>query len=259
MLFLKSHKIFYHTSWICWDKNFHPKNKKNNLKCFQVWKTFLEENTEHIFAVTSKTKQELLNNYNLSSDKISIVYHSNKNEFYKRYSYQRKKNSFIYVGRLLPQKGVEEILEYFKNNQNATLTIIGDGKSKELVLKYANKCKNINYKEPICNTDALINNYKSHEYFILNSKKTKTWEELFGIVLIESMALGLIPIATNHSGPSEIISNKNGFLFDENELIETLDHIMKQSFNIEMSETNIIEAKKYTLQNISKRWSTILK
>lgn len=258
LYFLGNHKIYYHSSWTCWDKSFHPKRKKNSDRIFKIWRSFLEQKVLHFFVVTNKTKTQLLNNYKLSDDKISIVNHANSDDFYLNYNYSRKPNSFIYVGRLLPQKGILEMLDFFKTNNKATLTIVGDGKEKETVLKYAKTYNNIIFLEPIYDKIKLINVYKKHQFLILNSKKTKNWEELFGMIIIEAMSLGLIPIASNHSGPKEIISKNEGYIFNEGDLHNQLHTVIKLGFNKTMSVNNMKQAKQYSLQNISKKWEPIL-
>ena len=119
----------------------------------------------------------------------------------------RKKNSFIYLGRLLPQKGIEEMLRFFEKNKHYTLSIIGQGKLSSKVSQASQKNSNITYKPFIANIGKVINEIGTHEFMLLNSKKTKKWEELFGLVVIEAMSQGTIPVAADHSGPKEIINN----------------------------------------------------
>ena len=38
------------------------------------------------------------------------------------------------------------------------------------------------------------------------SRRTSDWEELFGIALVEAMACGCVPVASDHVGPSAILS-----------------------------------------------------
>lgn len=257
--YLKNHQVYYHTSWTYWDKSFHPKTKKNTPKVFNIWKDFIENKALHIFAVTQQTKNQLLQNYKVDESKINIVYHSMDEAFTKKVEPNRIRNSFIYLGRLVPQKGIEEIIDFFTKNTNYQITIIGNGKLKELVEKCASKYKNISYKNHTNNKEALTKELSQHEYVLLNSKKNKKWEELFGLIIIESMAQGLIPIAPNHSGPKEIISDDIGYIFKEGDLHEALDQITAiTTFDNTKSDNARKKSEFYLPQNIANNWRPIL-
>jgi len=259
LFILKKHKIYYHTSWTCWDKSFHPKTKKNTVKVFSTWENFIENIVIHIFSVTKKSKNQLLNNYTISEKKISVVYHAINKDFFIQTGIKKKPNSFIYYGRLVPQKGIRELVTFFSKNTEGTLTIIGDGKEKNTVLKFANEYKNINYIAHISNKQDLIEEISKHQYLALNSIRNKKWEELFGLVIIECMAQGVIPIATNHSGPKEIISKDVGYLCKEGDMLSIISKIIKRNY---FDKTMSIKAKEkanlYLTESIAKKWQAIL-
>ncbi|GAA0872238.1 hypothetical protein GCM10009117_13850 [Gangjinia marincola] len=257
--YLEKHHIYYHTSWTCWDKSFYPNHKKNTDLLFEQWRNFLEFKVRHIFAVTTKTKKELNGNYSIDDTKISVVYHALKSAFHLHEAEERKEHSFIYVGRLLQQKGIEELVSFFERRTEASLTIIGDGKLSELVKEKAVKHSNIHFITPIYDADELAKLYRRHQYVVLNSKRTAKWEELFGIILIEGMSQGTIPIASNHPGPKEIITGDNGFLFPEGELHATLNKILKNNTSIHsMSQQALASSAQFHQKNIAQRWKKIL-
>lgn len=258
---LGKHEIYYHTSWVCWDKSFHPKIKKNSPKVFDTWKNFLEQQVKHIFCVTEASKRSILDNYQISEDRIEAVFHSLDQKFLSKCSeFTRKENSFIYVGRLVEQKGIEEALDFFANNKDTSLTIIGNGKKKSLVEEYASKNDNIVYKEYVSDKAELINEFNKHHFLLLNSKKNKKWEELFGMVIIEGMSQGVIPVATNHPGPREIISEDIGVLFNEEDKLDDILNsvINNPNFNNEMSEACKAASNIYRPENLAERWRIIL-
>lgn len=257
---LKRHTIFYHSSWTYWDKSFHPKAKKNTEQTFKNWEFFLKKVVKHHFVVTNQSKNELVENYNIDKAKISVVNHAVsfpdtnfKNEI------KRKENSFVFCGRLEPLKGIVEALEYFKSNPHLLFTVIGDGSLKKEVVNAAQNCKNITYKGYVADRYSVLKAFKEHEFLILNSKKTKKWEELFGIVIIEAMSQGTIPIASNHSGPKEIIDETFGYLFEEGKLVETLDKIIKNDgFSNQKSSVCKKMAVQFSIENIAKKWRAII-
>lgn len=256
---LKNHQIYYHTSWTYWDGTFHPKTKKNSPKVFATWKGFIENKCRHIFVVTQKSKNELIANYDIDTSKISVVNHSLNPQFLEDVSATRIRNSFIYLGRLLPQKGIDEMLDFFSKHPESNLTIIGQGKLENLVKEAAAKHSNINYKKHTNNIKELTQELSTNEFLLLNSKRTKKWEELFGLIIIEGMAQGLIPIAPTHSGPKEIITPEIGHLFEEGNLKSMLNEIISlENFDKKMSNAAKEKASMYRPEHIATKWKSIL-
>lgn len=256
---LKKHQIYYHTSWTCWDKSFHPKNKNNTAKDFQTWKDFLQNKSSHIFAVTEKSKESILKNYDINPHKISVVYHSLHPAYTTHVSVKRIPNSFIYLGRLTDDKGISELLGFFSINKTCTFSIVGEGKDGDLVKDYASRFSNIHFEGYVSNKKDLIDLIATHQYLILNSKRTPKWEELFGLIIIEAMSQGTLPVAPTHSGPKEIINSQYGYLFDEGKITLILEKIINQdSFSEEKSQMAIEKSKKYEAENISTLWQPIL-
>lgn len=255
MRILKAHRVYYHTSWSTWDKTFHPKTKGNNDEVFEAWRFFLEEQCEQIFCVTRRTRNQLLENYNIAPSKASVVYHALFQELARPRAVAKQPKSFIYYGRMIRQKGIAEILEFFSINSELSLTLIGDGKEQDLILEYQEKYKNIEYKRGISNKSSLAEELAKHEFLILNTSK----EELFGMVIIESMAQGVIPICRRQTGPQEIINPETGFIFEENQLETAISNILNSGIDLEEMRRNAMaESKKYRIENISKLWSPIL-
>lgn len=256
---LQNHKVFYHTSWTYWDKSFHPKQKNNSAKVYQTWCEFLEKKCNHLFAVTQQSKNQLLKNYNISNKKISVVYHSLDGVFKNEFKTNKKSLSFIYFGRLVPQKGLKELVNYFEKQENAILTIVGDGKEKHLITSIADTNNSIRWIPHISNKQKLAQLLNTQQYLVLNSIRTQKWEELFGMAIIEAMSQGVIPIATNHSGPKEIITEDVGLLTEEGEITLAISKLInKTNFDVSMSNNAKLEAKKYYEESIAQRWQPIL-
>ncbi len=256
---LKGHQIYYHTSWVCWDKSFHPKNKNNSPEIFRIWKNFLEKETVHIFTVTQKSKEGLLKNYEINPQKISVVYHSLHTAYTTHLPHKRIPNSFIYLGRLTPDKGIGELLTFAAANPVLTLTIAGTGDEENLVKDYAGRFPNIHFEGFVSSKEKLIGYISKHQFLVLNSKTTKQWEELFGLIIIEAMSQGTLPIATAHSGPKEIISPHFGYLFEEGEITPVLAKIVEEnSFSEEKSQIAIKHSREYRAEKISIYWKAIL-
>ncbi|MFO7745523.1 MAG: glycosyltransferase family 4 protein [Psychroflexus sp.] len=257
---MKNHKIYYHTSWSCWDKSFHPKTKKLNQDVFDDWKYLLETLAIEIYTVTKVSKESLLQNYDLNKNKVHIVNHSVDHEFRPTIDIKKINKSFIYVGRLLEEKGIYELLKVFSENEKFKLSIVGKGKLKNLVEKFADSCPNITYHNYISKRNDLSNLLSSHEFIILNSKRNNKWEELFGMSLIEGMAHGLIPVAPMHPGPKEIIDTKTGYLFKEGNLENCLHKIDLEYPECKVkSKFSRLKVNSYKPEIIASLWEPILK
>lgn len=259
--FLRGHKVFYHNSWTVWDGSYHPKSKGVTPKVMARWKRFLEQDVQHIFAVSGETKKQIAANYAVNPENISVVYHSYNAEVFhfKPERTPAAPGTFVYAGRLLPEKGLEELLAYFAVNPDKTFTVIGKGHLQAMVKEYAQKHANIHFTGYISNPILLAEQYRSHRYVALNSVKTAKWEEAFGMVLIEAMACGAVPVATRHTGPMEIIENGiNGYLVEEGALPGFLSALNDEN-HATLQEQALITAQQFTRQAIAQRWQPVLR
>ena len=258
-IILRKNNIFYFTSYSCWNQKKMVHSKYYSDRLLLIWKDFINYEVAHIFTVSQKACDELVRNGFSIRKKITVVNHSYKEEIVPS-SKTNKTNEFIYVGRLTKTKGIEELLQIFEKLPNCKLTIIGDGDLKINVINASKNNNNIIYKGYINGLESIIPIYKENSFILLNSQCSDSWEELFGISLIEGMACGLIPIATNHSGPKEIITPYlNGIICEESEILRGITYAlkMKDSEYCRMKENSIIRAREFTSSNISKKWEKI--
>lgn len=144
---------------------------------------------------------------------IKVIYNPYDGKLVKQWltskPFQKK---IIYIGRIEKTKGVDYLLEAFKNAQSTlsdlSLTIIGDGayyqtmKEKAHVLGITNKISFLGY---INDAKQLLPQY---DVLVMPSAI-----EGFGRVLVEAMAVGIPVISTHTSGINEIITDHfNGLL-----------------------------------------------
>ena len=116
----------------------------------------------------------------------------------------------LYVGRLVREKGIYELLGLAQQFKEIEFWIVGDGPLRDFV---KNTKGNVRYLGKIVDKKKLAEVYNSCDIFLLLSQKTKSWEEWFGITLVEAMSCGLPVIATDSVGPREIIKDSiNGFV-----------------------------------------------
>ncbi|MFV8193445.1 glycosyltransferase family 4 protein [Acinetobacter soli] len=261
---LKHANVIYHTSWHVWDGSKYPHptrlfNKYINLS----WDFFLNNIVNKIAAVTECVKEQLVLYKNIDKSKIQVVYHSYDEKIYF-YNNKFRSNDIVYVGRLVESKGISEILKISESLPNLKILFIGDGCEKETIKRYSIQNKNIEYLGYLNNKSKISEVFNNTKFLILPSKRIKDWEELFGMVIIEAMACGCIPLCTDHNGPKAILNNaleKN--IFPEKEITENIKSRLLEYFSSDeelRSDMKIAlkTAKKYSAKEISKKWQELL-
>jgi len=113
-------------------------------------------------------------------------------------------HTIVYVGRLVQEKGVLVLIEAFetlyKKHPRARLYIVGSG-PLEKTLRTRLMKNGLSHAVTITKLEysTITQLYHKAQIFVLPSISNATWEEQYGMVLIEAMACGL-PIVTTDSG-----------------------------------------------------------
>lgn len=126
---------------------------------------------------------------------------------------------FLFAGRIIQRKGIDTLLKAcLKLNQlektNYTVLIVGEGDLRSTLETFCvdNQLNNnifwigrVKYEE----IDAY---FKNADVFVF-----PTWEETWGVVLLEAMLFGKAVISSTGAGSSELITEDvNGYLFNPN-------------------------------------------
>ena len=259
MWLMKKHEVYYHTSYSCWDGSRYSHAPQNDV-ILRKWKYFTHYYVHHIFAVSEWTKKGLVNNGYANEENISVVNHS----FTKLVEVdvnRKKAQNFICVSLLIESKGIPQLLEYFAQHPNANITLVGKGELEEKVKEYSKNFSNILYKGYIKGSENIIPIYKENSFLILNSQRTTNWEELFGMVIIEGMACGCVPITTDHPGPKEIIENGvDGIICEEGRISEGINYALNMPNEVysKMKYAALKKGRGYYYKNVAKKWDSIL-
>jgi glycosyltransferase involved in cell wall biosynthesis len=221
------------------------------VKFLKKIQTYTARGAEKII-VPSEYLKKIVSAWNVDMEKIRVIYNGFHIESIKETpSVLRKKlkfsgNVIISVGRLVPWKGMRELIDIMPQVINsisdAKLIIIGDGPEKNN-LEEAVKNLNINDKVIFAgrlDQKKLFEYIKAADLFVLN-----TSYEGFSHQIIETMALNTPVITTAVGGNTEVIRNgDNGILVQsgaKNELLEAITGLLLDS---KKAETLAKKAKK---------------
>lgn len=172
--------------------------------------------------------------------------------------------NIISIGRLEKEKGFEDLLEiiYKMNDKDVFLNLFGDGslmetlKNKSLELGIEKQVKFWGFQTK----DFIKKHMLDSSLYVMTS-----YEESFGLVLIEALSYGIPCIAYDSAeGAKYTINNKNGFFIknrNEKKMIESI----KKYFNLSQKDKEKMssEAKNsiisYKYDTIKKEWLTFVK
>lgn len=170
----------------------------------------LYKNADHIIAVSKGVKNDLVDNFNIPEDNLSVIYNSYDIAKIKSLSLipnniHFKNDYIVSAGRLVKNKNFAMLLEmYALAKVDYDLVILGDG-PEEASLKKLTKALNIQYRVHFIG-------FHANPYPILAKAKafiSTSNAEGFPNALVEAMCLSLPVAATDcMSGPAEIIINK---------------------------------------------------
>lgn len=260
ILKLLGKKIIFYTSWPYWHTSSYIKKPLPGIKL--LWHSFLRR--VPIVAVTRQAQTSL---HTLNSSAKYIPHTVDTTIFAPKTKNKKKNIELLYVGRLIPEKGIFKIigaLEEITKKYPVHLTIIGDGPLSSFIEEKSRSLP-ITYLGHIKNEKELAEKYASADIFIMASMKSEKWEEWFGITVIEAMSSGCVVISTNCLGPKEHLQHmKTGIIIQEKDssalskAIELL--IKKPQLRFALGKA----ARQYAIQNYdaakcSEEWMNILK
>ncbi|MBI4141499.1 glycosyltransferase family 4 protein [Candidatus Woesearchaeota archaeon] len=168
-----------------------------------------------ILTVSNGTKNQLIKKYKINEEKIKVIHNGvdlKLTDSVKQPS--KEKNTIIFVGRLIPHKHVDDLLQAFskitKKIPTAKLKIIGTGSEEEKLISLTKKLR--------LNNVRFLGNVKDYKNILKEIKKSRvlalpSTREGFGIVLAEANACYVPVVAYEIEGVRDVVqSGVNGIL-----------------------------------------------
>jgi len=173
-----------------------------------------------------------------------------------------KKYDLIFVGRLSkekrPDRFIQIVSQIADKKSDIRAVILGSGPLEVKVLRQIKSFNLENNIELIGWTNDVIDFLNNSKLFILTSDNDQ-----LPLALLEAMASGLVPVASNVGNVSDVVNEKNGFLIDQSDLEGFTSHILEllhsEDDHKRKSEESIrFISKYYSIESNTKRWSNIL-
>jgi starch synthase len=177
----------------CWETIRHNNEKFARLR---KWKQKAYRYVDLFHTPTERAKQALIAE-GVEEGKIVVIPYGVDLTRFKPVKHPKNKRKVVLtIARLEKEKGMEDIEAVAKLLQQYDFKIIGRG-------SYVPQGKNIMIKQVDYKNIHL--EYQSVDLFFLPSRTTPTWEEQYGMVLVEAMACGLPIVTTNTGAIPEVI------------------------------------------------------
>lgn len=230
----------------------------NNKKYFKKLKSSLT-NINYLLPTSNYLTEDYTKIF--KKEKVTVKYIPNiVSEFPTKLNKCNNKN-IISVGRFSPEKGYKDLIEIYKQvkkqNSNIKLTLVGDGPEMD-DLKELIKKEKLNIKlTGFLNQEELKKEYSIASLFVMTS-----YEESFGLVLIEAMSYGIPCFAFDSAlGAKEIINNKNGVLIknrNEKQMVKEIIKYFKNNPDKNTIKRARTTSERYSFEQVKILWEEFI-
>lgn len=166
-----------------------------------------------------------------------------RKEVREKYGISENATLFGYVGRIVPEKGINELFTAFTQiaDKNARLIIVGPNYNVEgldqNIYKAALANEKIVFTGPVSNPAKY---YAAMDFLCLPS-----YREGFGSVVLEAASLSVPAICSNIKGPTDFIRDGENGLLCEVKSSDSLHHMMQKALNLSQEQYLSISGTAY--------------
>ncbi|MBC8384956.1 MAG: glycosyltransferase family 4 protein [Candidatus Cloacimonetes bacterium] len=164
---------------------------------------------DHIFALTEFQKAEIIREYGISKNTISVIGGAYNPKIFYPAKNSNQKIKLVYCGKLSYAKGVLSLIKVFNRLKTVgvepELILVGSGSGEEeqSIRNFAEKCSNEIKFTGAVSQHKLAEIFRNSDIFVLPS-----FYEGLGLVVIEALACGLRIVSTDFPGLKEWIGEE---------------------------------------------------
>jgi glycosyltransferase involved in cell wall biosynthesis len=174
------------------------------VRYIRNWDYRSASNVDFFLANSENVRQRILNNYGREAE---VLYPPVCVDDFKL-SEAPRENFYLCVGRFVPYKKIDVIIQAFRHLPDQKLVLIGDGYGAKKITKLISDMHNVIWL-----------GYKDDEELVRYMQRAKACifaaKEDFGIMCVEAQACGTPVLALNEGGYKEtVVPDVTGYLFD---------------------------------------------
>lgn len=248
---------------MCWAK-FHGRkfvhwtdgtlySERNIGKVQRLARKIICSNADACIASSTRAKEKLLA-WDVPEEKIFVSLITVDISRFQRVHRQPEPGRILYVGSMIPRKGLDLLVEALKFVPgDVELRIVGNGTEEEIAgLKAAALDSGVAEKLVFCGFlqgEALTEEYRKAQVFVLPTR-----EDCFGLVLLEAMCAGVPIVASQYADGAydTVIEGENGYIadpYDAEAFGKAIEKAMRESDHLKgRSEENV---RKFAFENVS--------
>ncbi|MCL4397576.1 glycosyltransferase family 4 protein [Patescibacteria group bacterium] len=195
-------------------------------------KQYVIKNTDRFIAVTDRARDVLIEEgadpkkiVRLNPGVDLSIFRPQVESRIMNHELGKKPIRLLTVGRLVPEKGIREMVAAFKKLHKEfpalEFTVVGSGPLESLL-----NVPGITHLEKVKFED-MPKIYNSADIYIHYPVGSKTWLEQFGFVLTEAMACGLPVVALNKGSVGEVVGEGGILVENRKQFEEVLERLIK--------------------------------
>ncbi len=243
---------------------------KKDLYQLKIGSKFSIYNASHIITISNFSKKDILKNYAVSKDKITVAYPGFDRSVFKKVpqevvskvleKFQVNGSYIVFIGTLQPRKNLIRLIEAVSKIKNLNLVVIGkfkgEGKEGWMYDEILERPKKLNIDSRVIFTgyipnDEVVALLNGATCFILPS----LWEG-FGIPVVEAFACGTPVIVSNVSSLPEVVG-KAGLLVDpksQDQIEQAIRvYLSDKKLRSKMIKLGTEQVKKYSWEKMAKK------
>lgn len=273
----RKHRVKIGYFWEKWESPRETQPLKRRIKnlILRIIPKAIYKYSDVFFAVGQKSKEYFISN-GIDEKKIVIIPDVSETppcdyiDIRKQHSIPADKKIIMYLGRMMPQKGVCYLIKAFCELDEITrkdshLLIAGDGGDLENCKKIARKydIDNISFAGAI--EPRIRGNYFSQcDIFVYPVTYHGGWVDVWGLTLNEAVQHGKVVIATDAVGSAYelIVNDVNGYRV-EPENTKALKEVLKESLSSSIIKSAVVKDAElmriYSFRNMAEQYLKVAK